>query len=141
MSIELVRDAFAYASGFMVAEARMHNVGNANMLEFSGIDTTGNSFHYLSDPFYGDPTNMARSMGLTEKHKTRIMGKPTSLAQRIAQTKKHIEDQSDALALKLDALDKKIPEAFGHADHVISQHSGEVDAMDAEMRQLSNLPK
>lgn len=48
--------------------------------------------------------------------------------------------EADKLAAKLDGLDQKAPESFARAHQVIEQHSADIDAMDGELRQLSNLP-
>ena len=68
------------------------------------------------------------------------MGKLHQVAQRIASTKKTLEAQADKLALRLDELDKKGPDAFGNANAILDQHHADLDAMESELRQLSNLP-
>jgi hypothetical protein len=66
-------------------------------------------------------------------------GKLHSIAQRIAATKKSLDNQADQLAARLDDLDKKAPDAFKSANALIDQHNTDIDAMEAELRQLSNL--
>lgn len=68
------------------------------------------------------------------------MGKLQSLAQRIAQTKQNLEAQADKLSPKLDAIDQRAPDVFAHAQSVIGQQSADIDAMESELNQLSNLP-
>ena len=68
------------------------------------------------------------------------MGKLQAVAQRIRQTKTNLEAEADKLAGKLDELDKKAPAAFERGHTIIAQHNADVDAMDSELRQLSNLP-
>lgn len=68
------------------------------------------------------------------------MGKLHQVAQRIADTKKKLEAEADKLNEKLDGLDAKAPDAFAKGHAIIEQHNADVDAMESELRQLSNLP-
>ncbi len=68
------------------------------------------------------------------------MGKLQEVAQRIADTRKKLEAEADKLAGKLDGLDAKAPAAFERGNAIIDQHGADIDAMDSELRQLSNLP-
>ena len=67
-----------------------------------------------------------------------LPGKLHGIAQRIAATKKSLDDQADKLAQRLDDLDKKAPEAFTKASALIEQHNTDIDAMEGELRQLTN---
>ena len=95
---------------------------NGHLIEFEWHDK-------LAKKLEGDITNMSGKMG-----------KLQAVAQRIRQTKLGLELEADRLAAKLDELDKKAPAAFERGHSIISQHNADVDAMDAELRQLSNLP-
>src|SRR5690242_13305131 len=68
------------------------------------------------------------------------MGKLASVAQRIAETRKKLESEADKLAGRLDDMDKKAPEAFNRAHTILDSHNADIDDMDAELRQLSNIP-
>jgi uncharacterized phage infection (PIP) family protein YhgE len=68
------------------------------------------------------------------------MGKLQSVAQRIAATKQSLEAEADKLAGRLDEIDKKAPQAFQRGHDILSQHNADLDAMESELRQLSNLP-
>jgi len=68
------------------------------------------------------------------------MGKLQSVAERIRDTKRRLEGEADNLAKKLDALEAKAPAAFDRGHQVLDQHNADLDAMDSELRQLSNLP-
>lgn len=78
---------------------------------------------------------------LTQKQPTRQqMGKLQEVAARIAATQKKLNDEADKLALELDGLDKKAPEAFDRGHRIVAQHNADIDAMKTELAQLSNLP-
>lgn len=68
------------------------------------------------------------------------MGKLAAVAQRIGETRKKLESEADRLALRLDDMDKKAPAAFDRAHSIIDQHNTDLDSMESELRQLSNLP-
>lgn len=68
------------------------------------------------------------------------MGKLHEVALRIAETRKSLEGEADKLSTRLDDLSKKAPAAFGHANALLDSHNADIDAMESELRQLSNLP-
>ena len=68
------------------------------------------------------------------------MGKLTSVAQRIAEAKAKMDAEADKLADKLDVLNAKAPDAFSRAHGIIDSSNADLDGMDADLRQLSNLP-
>jgi hypothetical protein len=68
------------------------------------------------------------------------MGKLQEIALRIAKTKESLDAEADKLSARLDEIDRKAPEAFTRGKAVIDQHSADLDAMEAELRQLSNVP-
>ena len=68
------------------------------------------------------------------------MGKLHEVAERIKRTKASLESEADKLMAKLDGVDKKAPDAFSRGHAVIDQQSSDIDTMDAELRQLSNIP-
>lgn len=69
----------------------------------------------------------------------RKMGKLSAVAQRISDTRRKLDDEADRLANRLDGLDKKAPEAFAVAHSVVDSQHADLDGMEAELRQLSNL--
>ena len=137
MSIVTVREAFRRASGLATRNAAMSYVGNAQVLEFDGIDAHGHRFHVESAPTLEDPHQAATRLGHTAK--IRFMNKPSSLAQRIAETKKRHDAEADAIAKRLDELDSKAPAAFAHAQSIVNSQHDDIDAMEAELKQLTNL--
>ena len=68
------------------------------------------------------------------------MGKLQEVALRIKQTKAHLESEADKLLTRLDGIDKKAPSAFDRGNAILDQHNTDLDAMDSELRQLSNIP-
>jgi methyl-accepting chemotaxis protein len=68
------------------------------------------------------------------------MGKLHDVAQRVAQTRQRLSDEADKIAARLDQIDQKAPNAFANAHSILDQHNADIDAMEAELRQLSNLP-
>ncbi len=68
------------------------------------------------------------------------MGKLQEVAQRIAATQKRMNDEADKLASRLNEMDGKIPAAFERGHAIVNQGHADIDAMEAELRQLSNLP-
>lgn len=68
------------------------------------------------------------------------MSKLTSVADRIRDTKKRLEDKADALNRQLDGTDKLEVEAFARASQFLDMQAAEVDEIDKTIRQLSNLP-
>src|SRR5512139_4023254 len=80
------------------------------------------------------------NIAISDKVKELNMGKLQSVAQRIADVKKQLEDEADKLATKVEGLVAKAPAAFDRGHAILDQHSADVDAMESELRQLSNLP-
>ncbi len=70
----------------------------------------------------------------------RPMGKLQEVAQRIAATQKKLNEEADRLSGRLDEVDKKAPAAFERGHQILTQHNADLDAMENELRQLSNLP-
>ena len=68
------------------------------------------------------------------------MGKLQEVALRIKQTKAHLEFEADKLLTRLDGIDQKAPSAFDRGNAILDQHNTDLDAMDSELRQLSNIP-
>lgn len=80
-------------------------------------------------------TNVSDAVG-----QINAMGKLHLVAQRIGDTRKRLDAEADKLAAKLDSLDAKAPEAFSRADAIIASQNADIDNMESELRQLSNLP-
>ncbi len=68
------------------------------------------------------------------------MGKLQEVAQRIAATQKLLNSEADRLAERLTEVEKKAPQAFDRGHQILNQHNADLDAMESELRQLSNLP-
>jgi hypothetical protein len=68
------------------------------------------------------------------------MGKLHDVAQRVAQTRQRLSDEADKIAARLDQIDQKAPNAFANAHSILDQHNSDLDAMETELRQLSNIP-
>lgn len=63
-----------------------------------------------------------------------------SIADRLTQTNKTLDDEADGLATKLNELDKIAPDAIANAHAFIDAKKAEVLAIEATLKQLSNLP-
>lgn len=70
----------------------------------------------------------------------RGMGKLQEVAQRIAKTKQTLEAEADKLLTRLDGIDRQAPEAFARSNAILDQHKTDLDSMESELRQLSNVP-
>lgn len=68
------------------------------------------------------------------------MGKLGEIAQRIAAKKKAHEAKADEWARRLDAIDRKEPEAFAIGDAAIIERETDMADMEKDLRQLSNFP-
>lgn len=68
------------------------------------------------------------------------MGKLSSLAERIRDTKASLEAQADQLAVKLDGIDAAAPTAFARGHAFVDAQAAEVGEIEDTLRQLSNLP-
>ena len=73
------------------------------------------------------------------KTEHKIMGKMHEAALRIKAKKAELEAEADKILSRLDGLDAKSPEIFDRAGKIIAAQSADIDAMDSELRQLSNL--
>ena len=62
------------------------------------------------------------------------------VAVRAGEAKKRHQVRADGYAAKLDGIEQREPEAFARADAVMDALSVDLDTMDTELRQLSNLP-
>lgn len=71
-------------------------------------------------------------------HKEVRMGKLSEIGQRMAKAKAMVAAEADKLAAKIDAFEHKVPETFANANKILDQHSADIDAMDSELRQLTN---
>jgi hypothetical protein len=68
------------------------------------------------------------------------MGKLSSIAERIKDTKDRLEKEADKLAAKLDTIDAAAPKAFDRGHAFLDSQRAEVDEIEDTLRQLSNLP-
>lgn len=68
------------------------------------------------------------------------MSKLGAIAERIAAKKAAHDAKADSWAARLDALDRREPDAFAIGDAVIEEREGDLRDMEATMRQLGNLP-
>lgn len=68
------------------------------------------------------------------------MGKLGEIADRIAEKKKCHDAKADEWAKRLDAIDKREPEAFAIGDSVIEERETDLHQMESDLRKLSNLP-
>ena len=69
----------------------------------------------------------------------RTMGKLQEAAQRIKAKKLELENEADKILGRLSDIDKKGPTIFDRANKIVDGHNADLDAMDNELRQLSNL--
>lgn len=69
----------------------------------------------------------------------RTMGKLQEAAARIKAKKLELEGEADKILGRLSEIDAKQPDVFDRANKIVSQHHADLDAMDSELRQLSNL--
>ena len=80
---------------------------------------------------------------LVWRHREKIteprMGKLHEAALRIKAKKAELEAEADKILKRLDGLDAKSPDVFDKAGRAISAQNADLDAMDTELRQLSNL--
>lgn len=71
-------------------------------------------------------------------------GKPVSklgaVADRIVAKKEAHDKKADEWAARLDAIDKKEPQAFAFGDAVIAERETDMTEMETNMRKISNLP-
>ena len=70
----------------------------------------------------------------------RPMTKLSAIAERIKAKKVLHDKTADAWAARLDALDKREPEAFAVGDAVIAEREADLAGMEQDLRTLSNLP-
>lgn len=68
------------------------------------------------------------------------MGKLGDTAARIAQKKAAHDAKAEEWANRLNAMDKREPEAFAVGDAVVSEREQDLSEMEKDLRQLSNLP-
>lgn len=68
------------------------------------------------------------------------MSKLGAIADRIAEKKKAHDAKADEWAARLDALDRREPDAFAIGDAVIEEREGDLRDMENTMRTLGNLP-
>ena len=67
------------------------------------------------------------------------MSKLSEVAQRIAAVKKRLSDEADDLMSKLDGIEQKEASAIEGAQSLVNSQASDIDALDAEIRQISNL--
>jgi adenine-specific DNA methylase len=106
-----------------------------DILEFDGP-----GFHLESDPIPAHRDLERHTKELASKVRRNRMAKPSEASRRLTEFKNRIEGKTDALLAKLDGAEKKVDPAFDRANEVLDAHSAEVDAMESELRQLSNIP-
>lgn len=70
----------------------------------------------------------------------RRVSKLSEIGMRIAAKKEAHDRKADEWAVRLDALDKREPEAFAIGDAVIEEREHDLADMERSMRNLSNLP-
>lgn len=68
------------------------------------------------------------------------LSKLAAIADRIKTKKEAHDKKADEWAARLDAIDKREPEAFEAGDHVLAERETDLADMEATMRALSNLP-
>jgi len=68
------------------------------------------------------------------------MSRLGSIAERIAAKKLAHDSKADEWAQRLDALDRREPEAFAIGDAVIEERETDLADMEKNMRSISNLP-
>lgn len=69
----------------------------------------------------------------------RPMTKLSAIADGIAAKKAAHDRQADLWAARLDALDKREPQAFAVGDAVIAEREADLAGMESDLRSLSNL--
>lgn len=68
------------------------------------------------------------------------VSKLAAIADRIKTKKEGYDKKADEWATRLDALDKREPDAFAAGDSVINERETDLADMEATMRTISNLP-
>jgi hypothetical protein len=68
------------------------------------------------------------------------MSKLSEVASRIKQKKAAYDAKADEWGRRLDALDRREPEAFAVGDAVVAEREMDLKSMESDLRQLSNLP-
>jgi hypothetical protein len=68
------------------------------------------------------------------------MSKLSEIGARIAQKKAAHDAKAEEWAKRLDALDKREPEAFAVGDAVLKEREADLAQMESDLRTLSNLP-
>lgn len=68
------------------------------------------------------------------------VSKLAAVADRIKTKKEAYDAKGDEWAVRLDALDKREPEAFAAGDAVVSERESDLAEMEATMKAISNLP-
>ena len=68
------------------------------------------------------------------------MSKLAAVAERIAATKARLDVEADKLAARLDGIDVAAPKAFERGHAFLDAQAADVDAIEATLTQLTNLP-
>lgn len=68
------------------------------------------------------------------------VGKLSSIAERIRDTKTRLDVEADKLALRLDDIDAAAPKAFDRGHAFLTAQASEVAEIEDTLRELSNLP-
>lgn len=68
------------------------------------------------------------------------LSKLGAIADRIAAKKESHDRKADEWASRLDAIDRREPEAFAIGDAVIDEREADLSDMESTMRKVSNLP-
>ena len=156
MSLEraLLR-TFARASGLRTHHTAITWLdGKYKRIEFDGIDRFGNTFHTVSGGIKSSALFRAATLLGQEQRLKSVrqftkqvfpeskspMAKPSEFSRRYTEFAKNVEKRTDELLARLDAATKKAPDAFGRANALLDQNDAEMDAMESELGQLSNLP-
>ena len=79
---------------------------------------------------------MARNVAEGKKPMTKL----SAIADRIKAKKAMHDAKADEWAARLDALDKREPQAFAVGDAVIAERETDLAGMEQDLRTLSNLP-
>ncbi len=69
------------------------------------------------------------------------MGKLHLVAQRTKELKTKLDAEGDKMLAKLDSIDAAAPAAFANAHAVIDSQKSDIENMESELKQISNLPE
>ena len=141
MSIQTALDVFNYWSGKRANKASLKYQGNKQILEFEGPEVKAQSV-----PFYGDPHDEAKHMGLMEKNNVlanvekAIMPVTGNLAQTIRDRVAKAKERSAQAQAKVSGALDQIDGANGAAEKFATDLEREAAELHASLGGITNGP-